>query len=317
VSSSAAPRVSVGLPVYNGERYLAGALDCILAQDFGDFELIVSDNASTDGTAEIVREHAARDARIRYHRNERNLGAAPNYNRLVELARGTFFRWQTYDDRVAPTHLSRCLEAFDQGPDDLVLVYPRTTLIDADGVEIGPYEDRSEVLDPRPHRRVRHLLRALHLCNAVVGLVRLDALRRTRRIDSYRGSDVTLLAELAMLGKIAEIPERLFLRRRALELPSPSNLDGEGQAQWFDARRHGSPFLVSTLVGKHLVACLTTPRRMGDRALCAWTVAAEWLPKYWREMGGEFKIALKQSLFASRGSKSGAPRTQDSGGPSA
>ena len=296
----AAPRVTLGLPVRDGERYLEGTLACLLEQDFEDFEVIVSDNASTDRTEEIVRAHAARDARIRYHRNEQNLGAAPNYNRLVDLARGEFFSWRTYDDRVVPHWLSSCMRRFDEGPEDLVLVYPKTMLIDADGAEIGPYEDRSEVLDPKPHHRLGHLLRTLHLCNAVVGLIRLDALRRTSRIASHRGSDATLLAELAMLGRIAEVPERLFLRRRASDLPSPSNLDADAQAEWFDARQKGSPLLQTTLFLNHLGAALRRPERVGDRVRCAWTVLAEWLPRYGRVMGGELKIALKHRLRPAR-----------------
>ncbi len=91
--TSGAPRVSIGLPVFNGERYLARAIDSILAQDFRDLELVVCDNASTDRTAEICAAYARRDPRVRYHRNPRNLGAGPNYDRCFHLARGEYFKW--------------------------------------------------------------------------------------------------------------------------------------------------------------------------------------------------------------------------------
>src|SRR5436190_12174806 len=92
------PIVSIGLPVFNGERYLRQALDSLLGQDFQDFELIISDNASTDRTAEICRAYVAKDRRIRYYRNESNIGSAPNYRRVFELARGEFFKWCSHDD---------------------------------------------------------------------------------------------------------------------------------------------------------------------------------------------------------------------------
>ena len=110
------PRVSIGLPVYNGERFLARAIDSLLAQDFVDFELVISDNASTDGTGEISRDYAARDPRIRYHRNERNIGAVGNFNRTLDLASGEYFKWAAHDDWCAPQFLGRCVEVLDDDP---------------------------------------------------------------------------------------------------------------------------------------------------------------------------------------------------------
>src|ERR1035438_9843576 len=92
------PRVSIGLPVYNGENYLDPALNSILRQDYSDLELIISDNASTDATGNICREYAAKDPRIRYYRNETNIGASANFNCLVKLARGEYFKWAAHDD---------------------------------------------------------------------------------------------------------------------------------------------------------------------------------------------------------------------------
>ena len=97
------PRVSLGFPVYNGERYLAAALDSLLGQTFRDLEVVICDNASTDRTAELCAAYAARDARVRYHRNPTNLGAAPNFNRTFELSRGEYFKWAAHDDVCAPT----------------------------------------------------------------------------------------------------------------------------------------------------------------------------------------------------------------------
>ena len=106
------PRVSIGLPVYNGENYMAAAIDSLLAQTFTDFELIISDNASTDATEQICRDYAHRDGRIRYYREEVNRGAAWNFTHTFELARGEYFKWHAHDDLCARpcwSAASRCL----------------------------------------------------------------------------------------------------------------------------------------------------------------------------------------------------------------
>jgi glycosyltransferase involved in cell wall biosynthesis len=110
------PQVSVGLPVYNGERFVADALASILAQTWQDLEVIVCDNASTDRTREICEAFAARDPRVRYYRNERNLGASPNWNRAFELSRGELFKWAAHDDVLCPTYIERAVAALMRSP---------------------------------------------------------------------------------------------------------------------------------------------------------------------------------------------------------
>jgi len=126
------PRVSIGVPVYNGESYLACALDSMLGQTYGDFELIISDNASTDRTPEICRQYAARDPRVRYLREEQNRGLAWNFNRVVEVSRGDYFKWAAYDDVCAPSFLARTVEVLDNDP-HVILATSVAALIDAQG----------------------------------------------------------------------------------------------------------------------------------------------------------------------------------------
>src|SRR3954470_1776125 len=126
------PRVTVGLPVYNGERYVADAIDSLLAQTFSDFELIVCDNASTDRTEAIVRGFAARDSRVRYCRNVENIGLYPNFNLVRGMARGEFFKWLAHDDICSPTYLQRCVEALEADP-AASMAYTRATAIDPSG----------------------------------------------------------------------------------------------------------------------------------------------------------------------------------------
>jgi glycosyltransferase involved in cell wall biosynthesis len=291
------PAVSIGMPVRDGGATLARAIDCILAQDFTDFELLVSDNASTDSTREICESYARRDSRVRYSRNEVNVGAAANFNRVVDLASGEYFRWAAHDDMCAPTHLSRCLEGFRTGPPGTVLCYPRSLIIDADDRPTERYDDGVECLASAPHERLANMLRKLRLCHAQMGLVRLDALRRTRRIDRFRSSDVVLLSEIAMLGPIVEIPDYLFWRRRDFKTCGTALLTPDQQATWFDPRvKAASPFLRTTLFAQHFVSIARLPLGTVERARCCATVMSVWGPMYWRVMAGEFKIALRRKL---------------------
>jgi glycosyltransferase involved in cell wall biosynthesis len=232
------PRVSIGLPVWNGERYLAEALDSILAQTHADFELIISDNASTDRTGEICRMYAARDERIRYFRNETNLGAAGNFNRVFELASGDYFKWAAYDDLCAPEYLERCVKILDREP-DIVLCYAKTRIIDEHGEFVEDYLDGLNLRSPKPHERFRDLFSAPGLCNPVFGLIRSAVLKRTALIGNYASSDRVLLGELALLGQFYEIPEYLFLRRGHPERSLEANVTDAEIAAWFDPALRG------------------------------------------------------------------------------
>jgi len=233
VATGHEPRVSIGLPVYNGERYLSEALDALLAQTFKDFELIVCDNASSDHTSDIARQYAAQDDRIRYVRHEVNVGAARNYNRAFRLSRGEYFKWAAADDRVAPTTLARCVEVLDRDP-SVVVAYPRTTLIDEWGRMIRSYEDGLHLPFPSASVRFRQLLERLGLCNALYGVLRTTALRRTALLGVYPGSDIVLQAELSLYGTFWEVPEPLFFRR--MHLGASSAMSEAERAVFYDPR---------------------------------------------------------------------------------
>jgi glycosyltransferase involved in cell wall biosynthesis len=234
------PLVSIGMPVYNGADYLRDALDSILAQTLGDFEIVISDNASDDATPEICRQYEAMDKRIRYVRSDTNHGAAWNYNRVVELATGTFFKWAAHDDYIEPTYLDRCLDEFEAAGPATALVYPRTILVCEDPAERAfyggyqvRYEDRLDTRDPDPVRRFCHVARHLDLCNPVMGLYRRDTLRRTGLIRPFSGSDVLLLAEISLIGEIHEVPKWLFYRRRHPRASRLAKGSTDTVARWF------------------------------------------------------------------------------------
>jgi glycosyltransferase involved in cell wall biosynthesis len=211
------PKLSVGFPVYNGETYLRNALNSLLGQDFEDFELIISDNASTDGTSEICREYANRDKRIRYFRIESNQGATWNWRRVLELAEGTYFKWAAHDDECHPTMFRRCVELLDQSGPSVVLAYSQFEFIDEAGSVImsdqGQTWDRVRTTAKTPYLRLARVLWMNLYGQPIYGVFRTDALRQTRPYGNV-APDWIKVAEVAMLGKIAEVPTVLFRLRR-------------------------------------------------------------------------------------------------------
>lgn len=230
------PIVSMGMPVYNGERYLQQALDSLLNQTFTEFELIISDNASTDRTFEICYAYAQTDERVRLLQNEVNAGAAANYNKVFAVARGRYFKWAAADDVCAPTFLKRCVGILQDDP-SIILAYPKTTIINQEGRKVKPYDDGLHLKSKSASGRFLQFMYCVGECNAVFGLVRADVLKKTRLIGSYIGSDVCLLAELSLLGRFYEIPEYLFFRRHH-PAASSSHKDVQSQLVFFDPAIH-------------------------------------------------------------------------------
>jgi glycosyltransferase involved in cell wall biosynthesis len=233
-----ASRLSIGLPVYNGENYLRESLDSILGQSFTDFELIISDNASTDGTAAICREYEAKDARVRYYRNEENIGAARNYNRTFHLAQGKYFKWMAHDDVCAPAFLEKCISILEEHP-DVALCYSQTILIDENGAEMERYSDNLDLRSPIPQTRFRDFNRNPGWCNPIFGVIRTSALKQTPLIEGFSVSDRSLLAELTLYGKFVEIPEYLFYRRVHPKAYSMAYRTEASSAEWYDPKTKG------------------------------------------------------------------------------
>jgi glycosyltransferase involved in cell wall biosynthesis len=219
-----APLVSIGFPVYNGERYMAAALDALLAQELTDFELIVCDNASDDATGQIAKEYAARDHRIRYHRNQRNLGLARNFNRVFELSSGRYFAWAAHDDLHPKQWLRVCAGVLDSDP-AAVLCATAVAIMDEDGRVFSEWYPSVGLRSPDPHTRLHRLIWRLGETHPLFALMRADALRQTRLMRSFVASDRLLLAELALAGPMRELPEVLHhyraprLRPKALGPP--------------------------------------------------------------------------------------------------
>jgi glycosyltransferase involved in cell wall biosynthesis len=226
------------MPVFNGANYIREAIDSILAQTYGDFELIVSDNASTDGTGDVVRGYAARDRRVRYYRNERNLGAARNLNRVFELASGEYFKWAAHDDVLAPECVAKCVEVLDRDP-GVVLCHTRARIIDERGRVIEEYAAPLRTDSQHASERFVDLLGANDGCYQMFGVTRARALRLTSLHGSYPASDRVLLARLALCGRFHEVPEYLFLPRKHAAQSLRAHRDRYSLTAWFDPAKRG------------------------------------------------------------------------------
>jgi glycosyltransferase involved in cell wall biosynthesis len=236
------PKVSIGLPVYNGEKYLHSALASILQQDYGDFELIISDNASTDTTQEICQEYAAKDSRIRYYRNETNTGASKNYNRVFNLSRGQYFKWASHDDEVYPTLLRRCVEIFESSASDTVLVFSKAEIIDEAGLVERVSQDKVSS-SGRPFQRLASLIFNSCFAHPLWGLIRSSALRQTRGSGCF-DADYILLAELILLGKAIEIQEVLYRLRVYSGNAKGLNKAPRQLLAWYDPSRANSKWIL-------------------------------------------------------------------------
>ena len=230
---TSSPRIAIGMPVYNGEAYLAEAIKLILAQTFQDFEVIIFDNASTDRTAEIYRSYASQDQRIHYYRNERNLGAAVNYNRCFAASSSVYFKWFAHDDVILPNFLHKCVKVLDTEP-DIVLCHSVVEHVDEQGKHLAYYDPGTlGTWKTRPSERLHGRL-STAWCKEVFGLIRSDVLRGSVMTAAYVGSDQTLLAELALRGRFAILREPLFKNRDHGTRSTRFHNYSQARLAWYD-----------------------------------------------------------------------------------
>ncbi len=289
------PRVTIGLPVYNGEAFLGEAIQSVLDQTYQDFELVISDNGSVDGTAKISREFAARDSRIRYVRSPANRGASWNYNRTVELARGEYFRWLAHDDAFAQHLLKNSIAILDQKP-NVVSCITWFTNIDESGNVIEIKRSTVRFDAPRPHERFRSMseIRSSYDCEEVFGLTRIDILRKTKLIANYPDSDRTLIAELGLHGPFFEIQEPLFLHRLHTRSSVRANPSRQERAVWFDPSKEGKlVFPHWQQLGELFTTIHRSPLPVTEQFKC-YSELLPWMIKTRRRLGKDIAWAVRQ-----------------------
>jgi glycosyltransferase involved in cell wall biosynthesis len=317
------PQVSIGLPVYNGEKFLKQTLDSLIEQTFENFEIIISDNASTDTTEQICREYAAKDVRIRYYRNPENIGAAPNYNRVFKLARGQYFKWAAHDDLCTPHYLERCVEILDRHP-SVVLCYTGVMFIDEQEQYIRQSSHLLELNFPTANQRFKHYQelifpqkrsrkkgkistsRTQSISNTstksdhpggdrwtpIFGLIRTDILKKTALIASYVNSDMILLGELALYGEFYEISEPLFLYRDHRQASGRNHQGYYDYNAWFDPQNKGKLMLcLWTWFFQYLAAIARVKMGTFDKLAC-YLQMGRWFGWMWKRLVKELAINL-------------------------
>jgi glycosyltransferase involved in cell wall biosynthesis len=204
------PFVSIGMPIYNEEKFLEASVASILNQDYDNFELIISDNASSDKTELICLELAQKDSRIKYIRNDINIGAIANFSQVFDLATGEYFMFAGGHDLWSLDFIKNCLKTLQEFPSS-VLAFPSTIWInEAD----QPISKETPFYDTRGFDVIsRYLFVLWGPMNPVYGLIRMDALKKVRVDIQMLGGDLIILIELSFLGQFAYVNDASWYRR--------------------------------------------------------------------------------------------------------
>ncbi|MCH2076447.1 MAG: glycosyltransferase [Rhodobacteraceae bacterium] len=265
-AKSSAPKVSLGLPVYNGENFLAEALDCLLAQTFTDFELIISDNASTDFTQSICEEYAEKDRRIKYFRQPENRGAGANYDFTFYKAQAPYFRWCTHDDLMGDDFLEACVAHLDAHPEAVGALPKDVREIDETGqflkaihITFGSNSangaERFAAYTPLSRSEQFH-------CMPFFSLFRREALARTNLHGDYLSSDRILIAEMLLHGEIALLStSSVSFRRHEAQYSTVSmRQDVEFAIEWFQPKNAGKRVFKKARYLRELMRSLSRAR---------------------------------------------------------
>lgn len=284
--------VTIGLPVFNGQRFLRACLDSLQAQTFGDFELIVSDNASTDGTPDIVADYARHDPRIRFERSLKNEGAAWNHRRVLGLARTPYFKWCGADDVCHPEFLATCFAAVKERP-DAVLAYPRTEVIDENGAPVARTNEQLPLDSPDPVCRFGALMSAISIThNPYYGVVRRELFSRVRPLGTFLASDRCLLSQLALLGPFIEVPHYLLSRR----WHDGNNRNQHEEQRFYQPTAPARPRAREwRVLWEHGTAILRAPVS-GPTKLRLYSRLARWVVKERSDLAAEARALLRQRL---------------------
>jgi glycosyltransferase involved in cell wall biosynthesis len=276
------PLVSFGLPVYNGENFVAEAIQCVIDQTFSNWELIVCDNSSTDRTTAICRQFAEQDNRIRIYQNARNMGVSFNYHEVFRLSRGQYFKWIAHDDLFAPQFIERCIQEFE-GEERLVLVFPKMCYVAADGRLLRRQASELSVLESTTESRAERFM-ALAAGNTdflwlLYGLIRRDVVEQGGCMGLYAGDDQVLLFKIALRGCIKQIKEEMFFRREHPEASTCKRGSTVRERAKFayadDNRRLVLPWC--RILKEHLSSIRNSPMPFSGRLRCTTSVLKRFL----------------------------------------
>jgi glycosyltransferase involved in cell wall biosynthesis len=294
--SKRSPKVSIGIPLFNAEMYISETLESLLNQTYVNFEGLISDNGSTDQTQEICRQYELKDKRIRYHRNENNLGAAANYNLVFRETNGEYFKWMAYDDPIAPDFLERCIAVLDSQP-DVSICYTKALILDENGKAVEKYSHDLHMHSSIPHERFRMIIANPGLCNPIFGLIRREVLKHTSLIGDYPHSDRKLLAEISLYGELYEIPDYLFYRRLHALVSTKVHHTERDLAFWYNPDSRNRLILpVWKRYKEYLAAILRAPITKSNKIFCLLHLIQLSIErKRWNSLSTDLILAVKNT----------------------
>jgi glycosyltransferase involved in cell wall biosynthesis len=260
-----APLVTVAIPAYNSAKYLAQSIESLLAQTYGNFVMVICDNASTDTTPDICKRYAQADARVRYFRNPVNIGMTGNFNRGFELTQTKYIKWSTADDYWAPDMLADAV-AVMEADDSIALCYPKAVIVNAEGVEQDKFDDQLHLMQDDPAERFLGVVKNIRLVNHHLGLLRTDAVRRTRLFGKHVGADHGFVAAMSLYGKFYNVPKYQFYRRFHMDSSSWKRGDEAHEARRFYAANVGKiPFTTWRFHWAYIDEVLRSPIAAGRK----------------------------------------------------
>jgi len=290
------PKVSIGLPVYNGEKYIEKSIESILEQTYTDFELIITDNVSTDRSPEICQAYAEKDKRIRYYRNESNIGGTNNHNLTFELAKGEYFRWAAHDDYCAPTLIEECKRVLDNNP-EIILVHPAVVEVDEFGEE-KQVITRSNGTDKEPYKRFKSISGSDDFMEESYGLMRTKVLEKVQLPHNYTGSDRTFLSRLSLYGRFGFINKPLFYKRLH---PGNEYKDWRTRMAWFDESYKGKivfPFWMQ--FSDYLRSISKAPISTQTKIRCYAYMLGPWFFSHFKNLSKDVIVAGYMLLHSKR-----------------
>jgi glycosyltransferase involved in cell wall biosynthesis len=289
------------MPVFNAQRYLREAIESVLAQTMGDFELILSDNASTDSTAEICQAFVSQDRRVKYFRNETNLGVVANFNIAFGRARGRLFKWAAYDDLHGPTYLEKCAAVMD-AESDVAIVHGLTRSIGERGQDLGEFPVSHTLDSLHAPERFRRMVWT-DAFPPIWGLMRTELIRRTRLHEPYMGSDRNFMAEMVLLGGVRYVPEFLFFLREHAGSYTSSVKQYYQRLSWYAPNKQIPSWMQvpRTAIG-YMASIRRSPVSWAEKVACARHVA-DWLGTCTgqllrRRLGSESRVATAAASAA-------------------
>ena len=266
-------QISIGMPVYNGEKYVRQTLNSLLTQDYEDFELIISDNASTDRTQEICLEYAAGDKRIRYYRNERNMGAVWNFNRVFELSSGEYFMWASHDDYWKYCYLRSCLNVLSAS-ESIVLAGTMCDSIEPETGRLIFTDDGLSTIGLCPTERFLRYKSTIHAGKHIggiySGIYKRSALRKAMPVKKIIANDHIVLAELCFQGEFVTVQERLMVKRwGGASVSHRSNAQALGICNWFFIK---CPYFIREILFQRIIFNTDKLRLLEKIRLAFWSL---------------------------------------------